>query len=277
MIWKNQLLNVVIANGLEDFIYGTLPCPQKFQDPAQTIVNPQHGQWQRLNRLVMSWIYSSTSEGLMGQIVGHSTAYDIWAALQKLYESTSTARIMGMRSQLQKIKKEGISLTQYLAQMKEITNKFAAIGELLSYRDHLGYLLEGLGAEYNSFVTSIHNRTDQPSIENVHSLLMSYEYKLEKQNSIDQLNFAQANLLSFQENKKFQKPFQTNVQKSQPYHSSFPNTSTPKPQMPFSNTQTSILGKPQGQPYPSKWPQRPNFQTTKNLNVRYVANMVILL
>ncbi|KAK2663988.1 hypothetical protein Ddye_002562 [Dipteronia dyeriana] len=142
MIWKNQLLNVAIANGLEDFIYGTLPCPQKFQDPAQTIVNPSYGQWLGSNHLVMSWIYSSTSEVLMGQIVGHSTAYDILAALQKLCESTSTTKIMGMRSQLQKIKKEGISLTQYLAQMKEITDKFAAIGDPLSYRDHLGYLLE---------------------------------------------------------------------------------------------------------------------------------------
>ena len=41
LLWKNQLLNVVIANGLEEFLEGTTPIPPKFLDQARTQVNPQ--------------------------------------------------------------------------------------------------------------------------------------------------------------------------------------------------------------------------------------------
>ena len=34
-LWKNQLMNVIIANGLEDFIEGETPIPAKFLDDAQ--------------------------------------------------------------------------------------------------------------------------------------------------------------------------------------------------------------------------------------------------
>lgn len=40
----------------------------------------------------------------------------------------------------------------------------------MSYRDHLAHILDGLGSEYNAFVTSIQNRSDNPSIEDVRSL-----------------------------------------------------------------------------------------------------------
>lgn len=67
---------------------------------------------------------------------------------------------MGLGSQLQKIKKDGLTVSQHLAQIKDASDKFSAIGEPLSYRDHLGYILDGLENEYNLFVTSIQNHTD---------------------------------------------------------------------------------------------------------------------
>lgn len=87
---------------------------------------------------------------------------------------------MGLRSQLQQIKKDGLTISYYFAQIKDVAYQFSAIGEPLSYRDHLGYILEGLGTEYNAFVTSIHNQMDRPSLADVWSLLLAYEAKLEK-------------------------------------------------------------------------------------------------
>lgn len=50
-------------------------------------------------------------------------------------------------------------MSQYLSQIKEVDDKFSAIGESISYRDHLTHILDGLGSEYNAFVTTIQNRT----------------------------------------------------------------------------------------------------------------------
>lgn len=76
----------------------------------------------------------------MGEIVNLTTAFDIWNSLTRSYDSKTTARIMGLKTQLQKIRKDGLSVTQYLAQIKDITDKFAAIGEPISYRDHLAHI-----------------------------------------------------------------------------------------------------------------------------------------
>ena len=53
------------------------------------------------------------------------------------------------------------------------------MGEPLFYRDKLMYTLNGLIEEYDGFVISIYNISDKPSLEEVHSLLYTYEYWLE--------------------------------------------------------------------------------------------------
>lgn len=65
---------------------------------------------------------------------------------------------MDLKAKLHKIRKDSQSVNQYLSQIKEITYQFAAIGEPISYRDHLGHILDGLRVEYNAFVTSIQNQ-----------------------------------------------------------------------------------------------------------------------
>ena len=83
--------------------------------------------------------------------------------------------LMGLNSQLQQIKKEGISMSEYLTRMKKIFDAYAAMGEPVLYRDKLMHLLNGLGEEYDSVVTSIQNRSDRPSLTEIHNILYSFE------------------------------------------------------------------------------------------------------
>lgn len=61
LLGKNQLLNAVMANGLEGFLYETIMCPQ-FLNQAQTQLNPNYTTWHRYNRYIMCWQYSSLSK-----------------------------------------------------------------------------------------------------------------------------------------------------------------------------------------------------------------------
>ena len=142
--------------------------------------------------------------------------------------------MLGLNSQLQKIKKESITIS---------------MGEPLYYKDKVMYTLNGLTKEYDGFVTSIYNRSDKPSLEKVHSLLYTYEYRLEQRNTAQQLHFPQVNLIAYPSQNKFQKNHKPNFSKyPQSSYSSFPN----KPINPYQsfhpNSQPSILRKPQGQP-----------------------------
>lgn len=66
LIWKNQLLNVIIANGFEEFIDGSWICPPKFLDSQTQVINPEysHGRC-----TIVFWFYASLTEGIMTQIV----------------------------------------------------------------------------------------------------------------------------------------------------------------------------------------------------------------
>ena len=221
LLWKSQLLNEIIANGLEDFIDPDQSSPPKYLDAACPQVNPEFVQWDRLNRLVMSWIYSSLTPGMVGQIVEYSTARDIWASLNDEYESPSIATVMSLNSQLQRIKKIDIPLSEYLSRLKFVFDKFATIGEPLSYKDKLTRILEGLPEEYENFVSSIHNRSDRPSLQEVHSLLHTYEYRLSQRSMDQNLNFPQANVTTYLGNKKNQKNHYQNYPKQPQMPNSF--------------------------------------------------------
>ena len=98
------MLNIIIANGLEEMIHGKIPASSRFLGDSENI-NPEYNIWQRQNRLVMCWIYSSLTEGVMAQIIGLDTASKIWTTLEKNFSAASKARIMQLRFQLQTTKK----------------------------------------------------------------------------------------------------------------------------------------------------------------------------
>ena len=100
LIWKNQLLNAIIANGLEDFIDGCHPCPIRFLDSQIQIVNLDFTTWHRFNRLIMSWIYASLTERMLYQIVGYSTALEIWYALNQICSTASMARLIEIHAKI---------------------------------------------------------------------------------------------------------------------------------------------------------------------------------
>ena len=68
ILWHTQMENVIYANGFEDHIEGLRPCPPKTISTGE--VNPDFLVWRRYDRMILSWIYSSLTPEVMGQIVG---------------------------------------------------------------------------------------------------------------------------------------------------------------------------------------------------------------
>ncbi|RVW84004.1 hypothetical protein CK203_047297 [Vitis vinifera] len=93
LLWRTQMLNIVIANGVEEMIDGSRPCLPKFLENSKS-TNPDFQIWQRQNLLVMCWIYSSLFENVMSQIIGLTSTSEIWSALEKFFFAASKARIM---------------------------------------------------------------------------------------------------------------------------------------------------------------------------------------
>lgn len=113
--------------------------------------------------------------------------------MASIYSATYMAKLSKLHSQIQNLKKSGLSALEYINKLKNLCNKLVAIGESMSYTDHVLYHLRSLGRDYNPFVTSITNRPDKPPIEKFHSLLLGCEFRIDVQNLFEKLSFLQAN------------------------------------------------------------------------------------
>ena len=84
-----------------------------------------------------------------------------------------------------------MTAVDYIQKLKMHCNTLTSIGEHVSRKDHLFYMLNGLDKECNPFVGLYKQLSDLPSIEEIHSLFLSYEFLLEQQHIIPSLNNVQ--------------------------------------------------------------------------------------
>lgn len=82
-------------------------------------------------------------------------ARDQWVTLEESYLSNVQSKDMNLRDQLQSLKKENISVSQYEIKGKTIAGHLASVGEPVNDKDLTLYLLGGLGSHYLSFKTNI--------------------------------------------------------------------------------------------------------------------------
>jgi histone deacetylase 1/2 len=217
LLWKNQLENVAVANGLEGFLDGSLICPQQYiyipspsaispvsesDSTPQAVtssktLNPDYSLWIRLDRTLKSWIYSSVSEGLLGQIVGLPSSLDIWHALSRICASTCRSRKMALKRELQNLKQDGSSISAYATKLKSISDNLAEIGEIVAEDQLKELFINGLNSDYNSFVASLSIQPQLPDFEELKGILRGHEMRIEEQNQVNSSSFLHVNTAAF--------------------------------------------------------------------------------
>ena len=146
-------------------------------------VNSDFLTWRRFDHMILSWIFSSLTPEIMGQIIGYQTSNTTWVALDKIFAASSKARIMQLRLAFQTTQKGSLPIMEYILKMKTIIDNLAAIGEPVAERDQILRLFAGFGADYNLIVTSLTTCEDDLILHSVHSILLSHEQILHFQNS----------------------------------------------------------------------------------------------
>lgn len=92
-------------------------------------------------------------------IVGFTTVFDLWSNLAKHFVVISRSQVIQLKTKLQMTKKGYSTTTEYLHNIKIITDTLAASGNKVDDADVLVYILNGLPAEYAPSVTSIRVRS----------------------------------------------------------------------------------------------------------------------
>ena len=119
------------------------------------------------------------SDLILAAMATHTSSTTLWQALERLFASQSRARPLHIESQLQCFSKNNTSISDYCNRIKNLADQLAITGDPLSDSDLVLYLLHGLGPEYDYVVTSITSHSDLLSFDEVQSLLMTHESRLE--------------------------------------------------------------------------------------------------
>ena len=146
---------------------------------SQLAMNPEYLPWKKQDQLLASWLQSSLTDSILGLVVGLTTSYEIWNALESSFASQSKAKMMQYKMQLQSVKKENMSMIDYLGKIKTYCDLLAAVGCKISEDDQILHVLNGLSAEYDPVIVAITARVDGWVMQEVSSLLLSFESRLE--------------------------------------------------------------------------------------------------
>jgi hypothetical protein len=103
----------------------------------------------------------------------------------EMFSSQSKARVVQLRTQLNKCRKEDKTAEVYFNQIKNLVDEMATAGKPLDNEDVISYVLAGLDDEpYNGFVaaiTALIKADKYISMSDLYAQLISYEARLESQ------------------------------------------------------------------------------------------------
>ncbi|KAL5819905.1 hypothetical protein ACOSQ4_023747 [Xanthoceras sorbifolium] len=174
--WRMQVLPVIRAFDLEDFVLTCKKCPEKYIQSYEDFL-----LWKKVDQLIVGWLFSTLSESIFGQVTHCTTAYEVWSSLENLYSQQSKARVLQLKTEMNSTKKGAMSINDYVLKMKCLSESLAATGQLLAADDVISSVLRGLG---HPVVVTITARQGFISLQEVQYLLMSYEGRLAQHNTV---------------------------------------------------------------------------------------------
>ncbi|KAL4279258.1 hypothetical protein GQ457_03G028650 [Hibiscus cannabinus] len=181
LLWKQQLVLTIRGLGLEGYLDGTIPTPVKMvrNRSGEQIINPAYVQHLKQDSSLASWLLSTISANILPQLVGSETTNSVWSVVTKLYSNLSTTKIMNLHCRLRSMKKGTQSMREYTTVIKELCDLLSSCGSYISEIEHVATILNGLPIHYEPSVATITAIKDSYSVENVVSILIDAESRLE--------------------------------------------------------------------------------------------------
>ncbi|XP_076903366.1 uncharacterized protein LOC143558406 [Bidens hawaiensis] len=153
--WKNQITPVLSFQNLIGFIDGRYPSPaETINTDGKNCANPAYITWKESNQKVLLIIQATLSKEAMSEIIGLTTARQVWLALENAYSQHSLERMHTLNDILRQMKKGSSTVSEYGCKFKLICDQLAAIGYLVKEHDKTHWFLCGLGSAFETFSTT---------------------------------------------------------------------------------------------------------------------------
>jgi hypothetical protein len=201
-LWKAQVWPVVRGAQLTTFLDGTKEIPEEYiliekaDKQWEKVPNPEYTAWLTQDQQLLSYLNSTLSKEVLGQVTSCLTSAQVWDTVHAMYASQSRARVMHLHTKLASTRKGYQSMLSYFARMKEYANEMTAAGKKLEDDDIVSYILTGLDAEYNGLVENVSSRTDPISLSNLFAQLLAAEARIENQRQAEMSGIMNVNVIA---------------------------------------------------------------------------------
>ncbi|KAL6315361.1 hypothetical protein AAG906_000468 [Vitis piasezkii] len=164
--YSTSIFLAIHGHNLQHFVIGVHDPPLKFrssEDRSRGIMNQDFLDWEQQDQLLVSWLISSMSKGVLSRCVNCESDFQIWKTLKVYFVSQTHAKISQYKTLLQNTKKESLSMNEYLLKIRGFVDLLALVGVNLSVKDHIDVITDGLPSEYDTFFLIINSRTEDYS------------------------------------------------------------------------------------------------------------------
>ncbi|KAF6144504.1 hypothetical protein GIB67_013148 [Kingdonia uniflora] len=173
---------VLRGHGLVGFVDGAHPCPNEFLPDSEgketAAVNPKYMEWHRQDQNLLSWINATLSETVLPYVVGFPTFEIVWATLDRRFSALSRSHIIQLKDQIHFVKKGTFSASEYLLNIKQLSDRLASVGKPMDDADFVIVILNGLPSEFASIKTSVKVRHEPVTFDELDSFLICEELSI---------------------------------------------------------------------------------------------------
>ncbi|KAH7842372.1 hypothetical protein Vadar_004537 [Vaccinium darrowii] len=155
LLWRSQFIPILIANDLYGYVDGSISPPLETikSSEGKNIPILEFLTWRKTDQFVLSCINATLTQGLLVQVLGDSTAHQVWESLHSIFLEQSQARFDLLKGDIQSIQKGPSSIFDYLNRL----NSLAALQHPIPDQELVGLALNGFGPEYTNFVEMMEN------------------------------------------------------------------------------------------------------------------------
>ncbi|XP_034217476.1 uncharacterized protein LOC117629064 [Prunus dulcis] len=153
------------------YVGGSGPSPPTTQTAS-------HSFWIHQDQLFLHAILASVSPQVISLIASAKTSKEAWDKLLHLIASKAGARVLGLKERLTLMRHENKLVSQYLQDVKVISDELAIIDIPLFDDDLPFYSLNGVGSEFKEIVAIVSSHDSSTLFENLHDMLVEHETAL---------------------------------------------------------------------------------------------------
>ncbi|GFP97564.1 hypothetical protein PHJA_001900500 [Phtheirospermum japonicum] len=157
--WKLQFTLLLFGLDLMGFLYGSSMAPTTtLTICTEPSPNLAYIHWKRQDQLILHVILTLLTEVVIPLIASATSSSDAWTRLDRIFSKRSQFHIINLKDNLSSIQRGTLPISDFLIQLKTLSDELSTLGSPLSNDDLLIYCTCGLGPAYKEVITALHTR-----------------------------------------------------------------------------------------------------------------------